>query len=204
MDCVRVGLIGCGSVAESELDGLDQVRGARVVATADPVEQRARLLAHRAGGARAYGDYRRLLEDREVDAVIISTPNFLHARQTIDAAQAGKHVLVQKPLALTLDDIDDMDRATRDAGVTSMALMVMRFQSSYMQLKEAARQPLDGRPAGVPNALFPLRDRQVVPAGLGLVPRSHQGWRRPTYRSGCASPRSSALARWAGHRQRLG
>jgi predicted dehydrogenase len=146
MDSVRVGLIGCGSIAESELDGLGQVRGARVVATADPVEQRAQLLAHRAGGARACRDYRRLLDDHEVDAVIISTPNFLHARQTIRAAQAGKHVLVQKPLALTLDDIDSMDKATQDAGVVGMALMVMRFQSSYVQLKEL----LDNQALGSP------------------------------------------------------
>jgi predicted dehydrogenase len=146
MDILRVGLVGCGSIAERELDGLSQVRGARVVATADPMEERALLLAGRAGGARAYTDYRRLLEDDEVDAVIISTPNFLHAQQTICAAQAGKHVLVQKPLALTLHDIDSMDRATKHAGITAMALMMTRFQSCYLQLKDM----LDNETLGVP------------------------------------------------------
>ena len=84
MDIVRVGLIGCGSIAERELDGLSHVRGARVVATADPVAERARLLACRAGGARSYADYRRLLEDDEVDAVIISTPNTLLLGHVLD------------------------------------------------------------------------------------------------------------------------
>jgi predicted dehydrogenase len=110
------------------------------------MEERARLLADRAGGARAYSDYQRLLEGDAVDAVIISTPNFLHARQTIHAARAGKHVLVQKPLALTLDDIDSMDRAAKDAGVTAMALMMTRFQSCYQHLKEL----LDNRVLGAP------------------------------------------------------
>ena len=138
------------------------------------------------------------------DAVIISTPNFLHARQTIDAAQAGKHVLVQKPLSLSLDDIDHMDMATRDAGVTSMALMVMRFQSSYMQLKEVLDSPTMGAPL-VHRTQYSHSGigRSYRPASDWFLDRT-QGWRRPTYRSGCVSPRSCALARWAGHRQRLG
>lgn len=146
MEQVRIGLIGCGTIAEKQLAGLAGVRRARLTATADVNGERAALLASRYGAERWYSDHRHLLEDPEVDAVIVSTPNHLHARQTIDAADAGKHVLVQKPLALTLDDIDAMDHAVKRAGVTAMALMMNRFTPSYDRLKEL----LDRRTIGVP------------------------------------------------------
>lgn len=146
MDYARIGLIGCGTIAEKELAGALQVRRARVVAVSDVSEERARLLADRAGATHCYTDYRHLLDNPEVDGVIISTPNFLHAQHTIDAAEAGKHVLVQKPLALTLSAIDAMDRATRDAGVIAMALMMMRFVPSYQRLKGLLDQRTFGTP----------------------------------------------------------
>ncbi len=146
MDQVRIGLIGCGTIAEKQLAGLVQVRHVRLVATADVSRDRAALLADRYGGERSYTDHRQLLEDTDVDAVIVSTPNHLHAQQTIDAANAGKHVLVQKPLALTLEDIDAMDRAVKDAGVTAMALMMNRFTPSYMRLKDLLTRRTFGDP----------------------------------------------------------
>lgn len=146
MDQVRIGLIGCGTIAEKQLAGLAQIGRVRLVATADVTAERAALLADRHGAARSYTDHRQLLDDADVDAVIVSTPNHLHAQHTIDAAGAGKHVLVQKPLALTLQDIDAMDRAVKSAGVTAMALMMNRFTPSYVRLKEL----LDRRTFGAP------------------------------------------------------
>ena len=169
MDCVRVGLIGCGSVAESELDGLGQVRGARVVATADPVEQRARLLAHRAGGARAYSDYRRLLEDDEVDAVIISTPNFLHARQTIAPPRRASTSWCKSPWRSRSTTSTAWTRPRRDAGVTGMALMVMRFQSSYHAAQGAARQPARWAPRWCTERTIP------TPGSAGPTGRPRTG-----------------------------
>lgn len=146
MERVRIGLIGCGTIAEKQLAGLAAVRQVRLTATADVNGDRAALLANRYGAERSYTDYRQLLDDPEVDAVIISTPNHLHAPQTIDAAAAGKHVLVQKPLALTLEDVDAMDQAVKRAGVTGMALMMNRFTPSYVRLKELLDQRTFGAP----------------------------------------------------------
>lgn len=146
MDQVRIGLVGCGTIAEKQLAGLAQVRRVRLVATADISAERAALLADRYGADKSYTDHRDLLEDPDVDAVIVSTPNHLHAQHTIDAASASKHVLVQKPLALTLQDVDAMNRAVKDAGVTAMALMMNRFTPSYLRLKEL----LDRRTFGAP------------------------------------------------------
>jgi predicted dehydrogenase len=146
MDQVRFGLFGCGTIADKQLAGLAQVRRVRLAATADASAERAALLADRYGAARSYTDHRELLEDPDVDAVIVSTPNHLHAQHTIDAATAGKHVLVQKPLALTLQDVDAMDRAVQDAGVTAMALMMNRFTPSYVRLKELLDRQTFGPP----------------------------------------------------------
>ncbi len=146
MEQVRIGLIGCGTIAEKQLAGLAAVRQVRLTATADVTAERAALLAGRFGAERSYTDHRQLLDDPEVEAVIISTPNHLHKQQTIDAAGAGKHVLVQKPLALTLQDIDAMDRAVTSAGVTGMALMMNRFTPSYIRLKELLDRHTFGAP----------------------------------------------------------
>lgn len=146
MEQVRIGLIGCGTIAEKQLAGLASVQQVRLTATADVNAERAVLLAGRYGAERSYTDHRQLLDDPAVDAVIVSTPNHLHARHTIDAAGAGKHVLVQKPLALTLEDIDAMDRAVKNAGVTAMALMMNRFTPSYVRLKELLDRQIFGIP----------------------------------------------------------
>lgn len=146
MDQIRIGLIGCGTIAEKQLAGLAQVRRVRLMATADVSAERAALLADRHEAAKSYTDHRELLDDPNVDAVIVSTPNHLHAQHTIDAAGAGKHVLVQKPLALSLSEVDAMTMAVKDAGVTAMALMMNRFTPSYVRLKELLEQRTFGAP----------------------------------------------------------
>jgi UDP-N-acetylglucosamine 3-dehydrogenase len=176
---VRIGLIGCGTIAEKELAGLVQLRTARLVATADVSAERAELLARRFGAARPYTDHREMLADPEVDAVIVSTPNHLHARHTIDAAEAGKHILVQKPLALSLEDVDAMDAAARRAGVTAMALMMNRFTPSYVRLKELIDQRAFGTPrvyrthfshAGIYKTYNPTSQWFMDPAKAGGGP----------------------------------
>lgn len=146
MEQIRIGLIGCGTIAEKQLAGLAQTRLVRLVATADLNPDRANLLADRYDVLKRFTDHKELLAQDDVDAVIISTPNFLHAQQAIDAAEAGKHVLVQKPLALTIEDVVAMDRAAKSAGVTAMALMMNRFTPSYARLKESLDQDLLGTP----------------------------------------------------------
>jgi predicted dehydrogenase len=97
-----IGLVGAGRFGAFCVDAFGDLDGARVVAVVDEDADRARAVAP--DGARVYGDYDELLADPDVDIVHIGTPPFLHGQLTLRAAEAGKHVFVEKPLATTMDD----------------------------------------------------------------------------------------------------
>jgi 1,5-anhydro-D-fructose reductase (1,5-anhydro-D-mannitol-forming) len=112
------GIVGLGRVADTEIapavsaDATSTLAG---VVSRDA--RRARTFAEKHGAASAYDDYRALLDDPSVDAVYIATPNALHAEQVAAAAEAGKHVLCDKPLATTVADAERAVAACRAAGV---------------------------------------------------------------------------------------
>src|SRR5438128_10042124 len=96
---------------------LNATPDAELVAVYSRDQGRAEAFAQKHGAKVAYSDLEALLCDSRVEAVFIASPNALHATQTLAAARAGKHVLVEKPMATTLDDAVAMVRACRDAGV---------------------------------------------------------------------------------------
>jgi predicted dehydrogenase len=101
---IGVGLIGCGNIARVHLDGYLRLASEfRVVATCDLDAARARELASLAGADARFEDYRHVLAHDDVDAVDICLPHHLHAPVAIAAAQARKHVLVEKPIAAAQD-----------------------------------------------------------------------------------------------------
>ena len=99
MELVGFGIIGCGAISKKHGEAISRIDGARLVAAADLVEENVRQFVSAYGG-KSYEDYRDLLQDTNVDAVIIATPSGLHAKMGQDALDAGKHVLVEKPLAM--------------------------------------------------------------------------------------------------------
>ena len=102
---LRLGIIGCGRVAEERhLPALRQVQDVRVTAVADTDGERAERLAGRLGGVYGCTDYRALLERNDVDAVAVLTPTPSHAEIVLAALDAEKHVLVEKPLAVSTED----------------------------------------------------------------------------------------------------
>lgn len=105
-DYINFGIIGCGAISEKHGQAMSQVEGARLVAVADVIEDRARAFASKylSKQDKIYPDYRRMLEDPDVDAVIVATPSGLHGKMGLDALDAAKHVLIEKPLALTSRD----------------------------------------------------------------------------------------------------
>jgi 1,5-anhydro-D-fructose reductase (1,5-anhydro-D-mannitol-forming) len=111
------GIIGTGGFAGNAVAPAINALGkdGALVAAVSRDRQRAEAFAQKHGARRAYTDYGDLLRDREIDIVYISTPNAQHAGQAIAAARAGKHVLCEKPLALTIDDarrtVDEFERA---------------------------------------------------------------------------------------------
>ena len=136
-DRIRIGLIGAGDRGMQLAQELKRCEGAEIGAVADVFEERRERLKSAAPQARTYQDYRRLLEQRDIDAVLIATPQHLHAEQFIASALAGKHIYVEKALALTADDVKRM-QAARDKQAGLVAQVGHQFCSSGL-MDDAAR-----------------------------------------------------------------
>ncbi|OJT48243.1 Gfo/Idh/MocA family oxidoreductase, partial [Serratia plymuthica] len=114
---LRVGLIGAGRMGTFHAESLARrVPGAVLAAVADPLRGAAQRLADRLGVS-AFSDLQSMLDDSEIDAVVIASPARTHAEWVIAAAQAGKHVFCEKPMAITLDEADRAIAAAKQAGV---------------------------------------------------------------------------------------
>ena len=106
---VRVGIIGSQFQADCHAAAMSMVPDdTSVVAVASPTAAHAQALADRYKIPRVYSDYKQLAQDPEVEAVTITAPNALHCEMTLAMAQAGKHVICEKPLCVTLDEADKM------------------------------------------------------------------------------------------------
>src|SRR5437588_7423142 len=116
MDRVRYGLIGSAFVSTIHAEAIGRVKGAEVVAMASQTEAHVREFASKHGIANHFTDYRNMLEMPDIDAVVIGVPNDLHCEITEAVAQAGKHVICEKPLCTTLDEADRMIAACKRAG----------------------------------------------------------------------------------------
>lgn len=133
---VGIGIIGCGAVAQRRhaLEARSH-KHARLVAIADINLARAREWAAPTG-ALAYRDYRKLLDDPKVEAVVVATPNVYHAQQTVDAFEAGKHVMVEKPMAVTRAECQAMIRAAKRAKRVLMVAHNQRTMSPHVKAKK--------------------------------------------------------------------
>jgi predicted dehydrogenase len=134
-DEFRFAIIGCGVISKTHQEQIARIEGARLVAVADVVEEKAKSLAERAG-ADWYTDYRKMLKRDDIDIVNIVTPSGLHAEIAIAAAQAGKHVIVEKPMDITIEKAHSMIQACRDAGVKLSVISQHRFDSSTVRVKK--------------------------------------------------------------------
>jgi UDP-N-acetylglucosamine 3-dehydrogenase len=134
---VRVALVGCGTVARRlHLPGLRSA-GAEVVAFASRTRQSAEEAAHLWGGGDVVVDWHDVVERPDVDAVDVCTPNASHCEIAVAAASAGKHVLVEKPMAGTLEEADRMVDAARRAGIVLEPAHNVRFLGPFVAMQEA-------------------------------------------------------------------
>ena len=140
MDRVKVGIIGGGFIAGLHLEAFKHVHNADVVALASPHAERGRALAAEFGVPRHLTDYRDLLNIDEIDMVTLGLPNDLHAQACIDAANAGKHVVCEKPLCLNLEQADAMIDACRKAGVKLMYAEELCFAPKYVRAKNLVEE----------------------------------------------------------------
>ena len=145
MSEVRVGLVGCGGMGKGLVSQLITIDGASLVGGADPFEK-ARDAFTEQFEAPAFPDLSALLEAVELDAVIVATPNDGHAPNTIAAAQAGKHVFCEKPMALSLADCQAMIDACAQAKVKLQIGQVLRYLPDFAKAIEMIGEGDLGQP----------------------------------------------------------
>jgi len=134
---LRWGVVGCAAIAVNRVMPaiLRSSRGT-LVAVASRDERKAKETAERFGIEKAYDSYERLLADPDIDAVYIPLPNHLHREWTIRAAQAGKHVLCEKPLALNAREAEEMVQSCVDAGVHLAEAFMYRHHPRVQRIRQ--------------------------------------------------------------------
>jgi xylose dehydrogenase (NAD/NADP) len=168
---VRWGVLGAAAITASMLPAIRAAAGAELAAVASRRAAVAEEVADAWGAGRAHGGpdaYQRLLDDPEVDAVYVPLPNHLHAEWTIRALDAGKHVLCEKPLALTLAEVDAIAEASARTGRSVLEGFMYRFAPRWVQARRMVRDGAVGEPRVVRAAFgFP---RPVDPGNYRFDP----------------------------------
>ncbi|WP_434451304.1 Gfo/Idh/MocA family protein [Lentzea sp. E54] len=136
---MKWGVIATGGIAQAVTADMLKVEGVTVLAVSSRDVTRARAFADRFGIERAYGDYRDLLADPDVDVVYVATPHGQHHEVTLAALDAGKHVLCEKAFALTLADAEEMVERARSRNLFLMEAMWTRFNPLIRKVHDAVR-----------------------------------------------------------------
>lgn len=142
---LRVGVVGCGNIAKAHAAAYASLPEADFVACCDANEERARALAVTHGVPAVYADAREMLQSGRIDAVSVCTPHPAHLEVVLAAAEAGVHVLVEKPIATNLADADAMVEAAARAGITFGGVFQRRFWPAARRLRRAVDDGKLGR-----------------------------------------------------------
>ena len=145
MKKVNVGIIGCGKVAHLHAAALNRLPEANFTAVTDRIPERTQAFAERYR-VKAYSDIQDMVSAAGIEAVIVCTPHPVHAESTIQAAQAGIQVLIEKPMASSLADCDAMLNAANDAGVKLGVVSQRRLYEPVQRVKQAIDAGKIGQP----------------------------------------------------------
>jgi len=146
MDDVRIGIVGSGFVAEIHAGSIARhVRGARVEAVASPTPGHAEGLAARHRVPHHLTEWRALLDMKAIDVVLVACPNDMHHAVAVAAAEAGKHVICEKPLARNLHEADEMVRACARSGVLLLYAEELCFAPKYVRMKQLVDEGAVGK-----------------------------------------------------------
>ena len=137
MKKLRFGIIGCGGVGPTHAGALLRIDDAELTAVADLIPSRAKELAEKIGISKVYHSDVELLADPEIDVVCIATPSGMHAEHAIRAMRAGKHVVVEKPMEITLQACDRMIECQRETGMKLTVIHQHRFDAATQLVKKA-------------------------------------------------------------------
>jgi predicted dehydrogenase len=158
---LRVGLIGCGYQGRLLAQAIEKVTALRVTACADPIEEAAAGVAALFGTRNTFASAGELLRRSEVDAVLIATPHHVLHEIALEAIDAGKHVMAEKPIAIDEQQAVGIEKAVADTGICFMAGYSLRFFAAHRQVHDLL-------------AVGAVGEVQTITAGMGAQPFS--GW----------------------------
>ncbi len=145
---MKIGILGCAHMhVNSYVPGLKEMEGVDVIGIADVDEAKGKEFA-KAHGIRCFRDHRELLSE-DADAVLIGSENANHASLAVDSARAKKHVIVEKPIATTVEDAKDMIKACRENGVKLMVCFPVRYAPPIKRMKEIVDSGRMGKILGI-------------------------------------------------------
>lgn len=168
-----VGFIGFGGIARAcHLPGWKKLDDVEVLAVADPSEQAKKSAKEEFGIPLIFDDYKKLLEVEEIDIVDICTHNTLHFPATVDSFKAGKHVICEKPLAVSVKEVEGMIKAAKQAGKKLMAAQHQRFRKESVAMKKMID---DGFFGEIYYAIAYALRRRCVPARPTFIKKKLSG-----------------------------
>jgi predicted dehydrogenase len=150
---LRFGLVGCGVIGPVHAEALASLQDARLVAVADLDMERARKLTAQYGGT-PYPDLQSMLQREPLDVVIVCTPSGLHGEHACQIMRAGRHVIVEKPMEIHRETIDEMLRVQQETGMKLAVISQHRFDPASQQMRQLVDENAFGRLV-MGNALIP-------------------------------------------------
>jgi len=162
----NVGISGAGTIGKIHAEALAALDSATLVAVAEPREEAGRNFVEEFGGTH-YTSYPDMLANADIDVVIVATPSGLHPDQVVLAAEHGKHVITEKPMAITAEGLDRMTKATADAGVELAVIFQNRLSKDVFTVKRAIEQGVFGKPILANCVMYWHRDDDYYNANGG-------------------------------------
>ena len=139
-------IVGCGRIATLNVMGYKDHPDAQVYAVCDTNREKAEEAAKKWGASKIYTDYTDVLSDPDIDVIELLVPHHLHCKMTVQACQAGKHVSVQKPMAMSLEECDTMINAAKKANVKLKVYENFVFYPPYVKAKQLIEEGVIGEP----------------------------------------------------------
>jgi len=135
---IKFALVGCGRIAKrhSELLGFDQIKGAELTAVCDNIIDKAKKIAKQFD-VPAYENMDEMMKSESIDVVVVLTPSGLHAKHVVNLSKYGKHIMVEKPMALTIEDTENMIYACDENNIKLFVIKQNRFNVPVVKLREA-------------------------------------------------------------------
>lgn len=174
MRTFRTGIVGLGKVARLHAAAISEIHHAALAGVCSRSAEKARSFAKEYGAA-PYTDVKTMVWEEELDLVIVCTPHPNHLQPTLQALGAGAHVLVEKPLASTLQDCDAMIQAARNAGLRLSVISQRRFYPPVLRVRKAMDEGRIGKPVLATVQMYGWRDRAYYDSDPWRGSWKHEG-----------------------------